>query len=88
MKPQEKFQKIGLNQSSFFCQKRTTPLSPVINHRLKVFFKIIREYVGKKCQELDEEHFGFRVGLGTRETFSITVQLQKNEELDRNVYRL
>ena len=74
--------KSGANECSQFR------LISLMSHALKIVLKIIHQRIYRKCeQNISDEQFGFRQGLGTREAlFGLTVLLQKCRDQSQDVY--
>lgn len=60
----------------------------LISHLLKVFLKVIHEYIYRKLEKnIGETQFGFRKGLGTREAlFNLNVLIQRARDVNCNVF--
>lgn len=63
-------------------------LISLMSHALKIMLKVIHRRIYKKCeQNISDEQFGFRLGMGTREAlFSLSVLLQKCWDQSQDVY--
>lgn len=74
--------KNGANKCSQFR------LISLMSHTLKIVLKVIHQRIYRKCeQNISDEQFGFRQGLGTREAlFCLTVLLQKCRDQSNDVY--